>query len=157
MTKYLPFGLCSKTDVFVLFNLTEYTRSGILNCMSPLFKPIEWLANTLDELKDFPDEVQQAVGYALYRAQCGEKHPRVKPLKGFAGASVLEVVQDFDGDTYRAVYTVRFEEIVYVLHVFQKKSKSGVATAKQDIELIEARLKRARKHHEDYKQRSEEN
>jgi phage-related protein len=118
--------------------------------MSPLLKPIEWLVDTIDELKDFPDEVQQAVGYALYLVQCGEKHPRAKPLKGFAGASVLEVVQDFDGDTYRAVYTVRFEEMIYVLHVFQKKSKSGIATSKQDVALIEARLKRAKQHYEEY-------
>jgi phage-related protein len=86
----------------------------------------------------------------LYRAQCSEKHPNAKPLKGFKGASVLEVVQDFDGDTYRAVYTVKFEEVVYILHVFQKKSKRGIETPKQDIDLIEARLKRAKEHYEQY-------
>jgi phage-related protein len=87
------------------------------------------------------------VGYALYLAQCGEKHPSAKPLKGFKGAGVLEVVEDFDGDTYRAVYTVKLEAVVYVLHVFQKKSKQGIATPKQDINLIEMRLKRAQEHH----------
>jgi phage-related protein len=113
-------------------------------------KPIEWIASALDDLKDFPEEVQQSVGYALYRAQCGEKHSSAKPLKGFKGASLLEVVQDFDGDTYRAVYTIKFEEVVYVLHVFQKKSKRGIETPKQDVELIEARLKRAKEHYEQY-------
>lgn len=119
---------------------------------------IEWIASSLNDLKDFPEDVQQAVGYALYRAQCGEKHSSVKPLKGFKGTSVLEVVQDFDGDAYRAVYTVRFEEVLYVLHVFQKKSKSGIATPKQDVELVERRLKRAKEHYDRYcKQRLEEN
>jgi phage-related protein len=93
------------------------------------------------------------MGYALYRSQCGEKHPDAKPLKGFKGAGVLEVVEDFDGDTYRAVYTVKFEGVVYVIHAFQKKSKQGIATPKQDIELIEARLKRAKEH---YKKQQEE-
>lgn len=113
-------------------------------------KPVEWIASALDDLKDFPEDVQQSVGYALYRAQCGEKHPSAKPLKEFKGASVLEVVQDFDGDTYRAVYTIKFEEVVYVLHVFQKNSKHGIETSKQDIELIETRLKRAKDHYEQY-------
>lgn len=121
-------------------------------------KPVAWIASALDDLKDFPEDVQQAVGYALYRAQCGEKHPSAKPLKGFKGASVLEVVQNFDGDTYRVVYTIKFEEVVYVLHVFQKKSKRGIETAKQDIELIETQLKRAKEHYEQYyKHHSEEN
>jgi phage-related protein len=95
---------------------------------------------------------RQAVGYALYIAQCGEKHSSVKPLKGFKGASVLEVVQNFDGDTYRAVYTIKFEKVVYVLHVFQKKSKRKIETPKQDIKTIEARLKRAKEHYEQYYQ-----
>ena len=121
-------------------------------------KPIEWIASSLDDLKAFPEEVQQSIGYALYRAQCGEKHASVKPLKGFRGASVLEVVQDFDGDAYRSVYTVRFEKVVYVLHVFQKKSKHGIATPKQDIELIETRLKRAKEHYDRHcKQSLEDN
>ncbi|MCA1992767.1 MAG: type II toxin-antitoxin system RelE/ParE family toxin [Coleofasciculus sp. S288] len=115
--------------------------------MSSSLKPVEWVGSSLDDLKQFPNEVQQVVGYALYLAQCGEKHPSAKPLKGFKGAGVLEVVEDFDGDTYRAVYTVKLEEVVYVLHVFQKKSKQGIATPKQDIKLIEIRLKRAQEHH----------
>lgn len=125
--------------------------------MDESLKPIEWIGSSLDDLKDFPEEVQQVMGYALYRSQCGKKHSDAKPLKGFKGASLLEIVEDFDGDTYRAVYTVRFEGIVYVLHAFQKKSQRGIATPKQDIELIEARLKRAKEHYEQYyKQRSEE-
>ena len=87
------------------------------------------------------------IGYALYLAQCGEKHPLAKPLKGFKRAGVIEVVENFDGDTYRAVYTVKLAGVVYVLHAFQKKSKKGIATPKQDIELIEARLKRAKEYH----------
>ncbi|NMF59848.1 type II toxin-antitoxin system RelE/ParE family toxin [Pseudanabaena yagii] len=113
-------------------------------------KPVEWIGSSLDDLKDFPDEVQQVVGYALYIAQCGDKHPSAKPLKGFKGAGVVEVVEDFDGDTYRAVYTIKFADVVYVLHSFQKKSKQGIATPKQDIDLIEARLKRAKEHYAEH-------
>lgn len=105
------------------------------------------MGKSLEDLRDFPEEVQQVVGYALYLAQCGEKHPSAKPLKGFKGAGLLEVVEDFDGDTYRAVYTVKLAGVIYVLHAFQKKSKQGIATPKQDIELIEARLKRAKEHY----------
>jgi len=115
--------------------------------MIPVLKQVEWIASSLDDLRDFPEDVQQSMGYALYQAQCGSKHPDAKPLKGFKGAGVLEVIEDFDGDTYRAVYTVKFEGVVYVLHAFQKKSKQGIATPKQDIELIEARLKRAKEHY----------
>lgn len=111
-------------------------------------KTVEWVGTSLDDLKDLPDEVQKQVGYALYLAQVGDKHPDTKPLKGFSGASVLEVVEDFDGDTYRAVYTVKFQRAVYVLHVFQKKSKHGIATSKQDLDLIEKRLQRAKEHYE---------
>ena len=96
-----------------------------------------------------PGVVQDTFGYALHLAQTGEKHDASKPLKGFGGASVLEIVENHDGDTYRAVYTVRFAESVYVLHVFQKKSKAGVAAPRQDVDLIRARLKLAA---EDYAQ-----
>jgi phage-related protein len=88
--------------------------------------------------------VQRSVGSALWAAQTGGKAPYVKPLKGFAGAGVLEIVDDFDGNTYRAVYTVRFVGVVYVLHAFQKKSKRGVATPKSEIDKVERRLKRAK-------------
>lgn len=88
-----------------------------------------------------PEEVQDNFGYALHLAQVGQKHPDAKPLKGFGGAGVLEVVEDFQGDAYRAVYTVRYAEAVYVVHCFQKKSTQGIATPKPDVELIKSRLK----------------
>jgi phage-related protein len=110
-------------------------------------KPVEWVGSSLDDLRQFPEDVRQTVGYALYLAQCGEKHSLAKPLKGFKGTGVLEIVEDFDGDTYRAVYTVKLVGVVYVLHAFQKKSKQGIATPKQDINLIETRLKRAKEHY----------
>ena len=110
-------------------------------------KPLFWMGSSLDDLKDCPDEVQDFIGYALHWAQTGGKSPAAKPLQGFIGAGVLEVVDDFDGNTYRAVYTVRFAQAVYALHVFQKKSHKGIATPKQDIELVKARLKRAQEHY----------
>jgi phage-related protein len=106
-------------------------------------KPVIWIGSSLLDLKEFPLEVQSDLGYALYFAQTNLKHPKAKPLKGFKGASVLEIVEDDDGDTDRAVYTVKLAGVVYVLHVFQKKSKHGIATPKQDIALIEKRLKLA--------------
>ena len=87
-----------------------------------------------------PEEVQDTFGFALYMAQCGGKHPDAKPLKGFSGAGVLEIVEDYSSDTYRAVYTVRFADAVYVLHVFQKKSKKGITTPQEEIARIKARL-----------------
>lgn len=88
-----------------------------------------------------PEDVQDVFGYALHLVQTGQKHPDAKPLKGFGGAGVLEVVDDFQGDAYRAVYTVRFADAVYVVHCFQKKSTQGIATPKPDMELIKSRLK----------------
>ena len=88
------------------------------------------------------------MGSALLQAQKGKKHISTKPLKGFTGASILEVVEDYDGDTYRAVYTVKFQGVIFVLHVFQKKSKQGIKTPKQDLDLIEVRLKRAKEIYE---------
>ena len=106
-------------------------------------KPVVWLGNTLDELRKFPEEVRDEMGYALYLAQIGDKHPTAKPLKGFGSAGVLEIVDNYDGDTYRTVYTVKLAGVVYVLHAFQKKSKKGIATPKKDIDLIKKRLKLA--------------
>jgi phage-related protein len=100
-------------------------------------KPLRAIASALDDLK------------ALDLAQHGQKHPDAKPLKGFSGAGVLEIVDNFDGDTYRAIYTVKFEGIIYLLHAFQKKSKHGIATSKQDIDLVKRRLQKAQ---EDYLQ-----
>jgi phage-related protein len=93
-----------------------------------------------------PDEVKSAFGFALYLAQQGKKHQNAKPLKGFSGAGVLEVVEDCLGDTFRAVYTVKIAEVIYVLHCFQKKSKRGIETPKQEIDLIRDRLKMAQDH-----------
>ncbi|RWZ84312.1 MAG: addiction module toxin RelE [Hydrotalea sp. AMD] len=108
---------------------------------------LQWIGSSREDLKEFPDDVLEEIGYALYLAQCGEKSPNAKPMKGFLGAGVLEVVENFNTDTYRAIYTVRFKGTVYVLHAFQKKSKSGIATPKKDIELIHKRLKTAEEHY----------
>jgi phage-related protein len=106
-------------------------------------RDVIFVGSSLDDLRQFPEEVKDTVGYALWLAQIGRKHPDAKPLRGFGGAGVLEMVEDFDGDAYRAVYTVRFETAVYVLHVFQKKSTRGIATAERDIDLIRKRLRDA--------------
>jgi phage-related protein len=110
-------------------------------------KPLVWIASSKTDLKSFPAEVQDVMGYALHQAQEGSKHAATKPLKGFGGAGVLEVVEDHDGDTYRAVYTVKFAGVVYVLHAFQKKAKRGIATPKQEIDRARARLKQAERHY----------
>jgi phage-related protein len=112
-------------------------------------KPVHWVGNSREDLKDFPKEARREIGFALQAAQKGDKHPAAKPLRGFRGAGVLEIVEDYHGDTYRAVYTVRLAETIYVLHCFKKKSKSGIKTPKHLIDLIRARLQRAE---EDYQQ-----
>lgn len=114
-------------------------------------KPIVWIGASKQDLRKLPASVQDVFGYALYLAQIGKKHLSAKPLKGFGGASVLEVVEDFRSDTYRAMYTVKFVEAVYVLHVFQKKATHGIATPRHEIELIRERLKRAQQYHETWK------
>lgn len=111
-------------------------------------KPLYWVGLSKKDLLKMPATVVDVVGYALYLAQSGLKHQQAKPLKGFGSAGVLEVVEDYDGNTYRAVYTVRFSNGVYVLHCFQKKSRKGIETSKQDKDLVEARLKLARQHSE---------
>ncbi len=110
-------------------------------------RELYWIASSLDDLRSFPQQVRRVMGQALDDAEHGEEHPRAKALKGFGGRSVLEIVDDHDGDTYRAVYTVRFLDAIYVLHAFQKKSKKGIATPKHEIELIQARLRRAEEHY----------
>jgi phage-related protein len=102
-----------------------------------------YLGSSFDDLMDFPSDVREEVLFALEIALDGGKAPSAKPLTGFRGSSVLEVVEAFDGDAYRAVYTVRFRHAVYVLHAFKKKSKSGKATPRNDIAMIERRLKLA--------------
>lgn len=109
----------------------------------PSMKPLYWVGSSKKDLRALPEEVVDVFGYALYQTQIGKKHEQAKPLKGFGSAGVLEIVEDWQGNTYRAVYTVRFTCGVFVLHVFQKKAKSGVATPKADMDLIRARLKAA--------------
>jgi phage-related protein len=106
-------------------------------------RPRRWIGSAKKDLLAMPDEVQQNFGFALYQAQIGLLHPDAKPLKGFGSAGILEIVEDWRGDAYRAVYTVRFARVVYVLHCFQKKSKYGVETPKPEMDLIRARLKEA--------------
>jgi phage-related protein len=105
------------------------------------------MGSSRDDLRAFPPEVRRVIGQAIDDAQLGLEHPAAKALRGFGGRSVLEVIDDFDGDTFRAVYTVKFASAVYVLHAFQKKSKRGIATPQRDIELIAARLQRAAQHY----------
>jgi phage-related protein len=110
-------------------------------------KDLFWTGTSRNVIRTFPQEVRQDLGYALFVAQEGGKAGSAKPLKGFGGAGVLEIVEDHRGDTYRAVYTVKFRGAVYVLHCFQKKSKHGVKTDKKDIKTIGDRLKMAREHY----------
>lgn len=111
-------------------------------------RPLEWVASSKEDVKGFPAEAQDHIGFALYQAQAGLKHRDAKPLKGL-GSGIFEVVSRYDGDTYRAVYAVRFKRAVYVLHAFQKKAKRGIATPKSDIDLIKRRLKAAERHYEE--------
>jgi phage-related protein len=108
-------------------------------------KPLKWVGSAKRDLDAMPDDVKDVFGYALDLAQAGGKHPDAKPLAGFKSAGVLEIVEDHRGDTYRAVYTVRFAGWLYVLHCFQKKSKSGTKTPREDIELVHTRLAAARR------------
>jgi phage-related protein len=114
--------------------------------MDLAYKHVLWVGSSKKDLMAMPDEVRSAFGFALYLAQQGKKHQNAKPLKGFSGAGVLEVVEDCLGDTFRAVYTVKIAKVIYVLHCFQKKSKRGIETPKQEIDLIRDRLKMAQDH-----------
>nr|WP_294550208.1 type II toxin-antitoxin system RelE/ParE family toxin [uncultured Rhodopila sp.] len=114
----------------------------------PQPKPVRSIGSSKQDLRAFTEDVRLRIGGALWEAQIVGKAPRAKPLHGFGGAGVLEIVDDEDGDTYRAVYTVRFRYAVYVLHAFQKKSKSGIATPRHEIVLIEQCLKRAQEDHD---------
>ncbi len=109
---------------------------------------INWIGSSKKDLRGFPEEVRQDIGYALYEVQRARKPKIAKPLKGFGGAGVLEIIENFAGNTYRAVYTIKFKKVIYVLHCFQKKSKHGIKTPPKDIELIKRRMKWAE---EDYK------
>jgi phage-related protein len=109
-------------------------------------KPCIFIGSSLKDLKRFPATVQNRVGYALNQVQEGDEPIAAKALKGFGGRTILELIDDFGGGTYRAIYTVRFAGVVYVLHAFQKKSKKGIATPRQDIDLIKSRLRDAELH-----------
>ena len=117
-------------------------------------KPVLWVGSSREDLRAFPELVQKGVGFALWFAQIGDKHPHAKPLRGFGGAGVVEIIEDADGNTYRAVYTVKFADLVYVLHCFQKKSKRGATSARPDLDLIKSRLRVAEA---DFKRRREAN
>jgi phage-related protein len=112
--------------------------------------PVHFIASSGKDLKALPVPVRGTFGRLLLDAQYGETPRGAKPLKGFGGAGVLELIEDHETNTYRAVYTVRFTEAVYVLHVFQKKSKTGVATPRHEIELVKRRYELARQHHEQH-------
>jgi phage-related protein len=114
-------------------------------------KPLFWIGSSKKDLKGFPLEVRRTMGFALFQAQAGGKHVDAKPLKGFGGAGVLEVVENQEGNTFRAVYAIKFAGAVYVLHAFQKKSKKGVKTPKTDRDLICKRLKTAEEHYEKWR------
>ena len=112
-------------------------------------KPLLWVGSSKEDLLSFPEPVKDSIGAALSLAQFGGKHPAAKPWKG-EGPGVFEVVDDFMGCTYRAVYTVRFRQASYVLHAFQKKSPTGIKTAQRDVDLVAKRLKLAQQHYEDH-------
>lgn len=114
-------------------------------------KPILWVSSSKRDLMDMPSDVVTDFGYGLYQAQLGKYPDNAKTLSGFGGASVIELIQDFKGDAFRAVYTVRFSDAIVVLHAFQKKSKRGIETPKQDMELIRSRLKLAEELYKDWK------
>lgn len=112
-------------------------------------KPLVWVASSKRDFRVFPDKVKAEMGYALFVAQRGGRHRKVKTLKGYGGGSVVEIVEDHDGDTFRTIYTVRFASAVYVLHAFQKKSKKGIATPQADLHLIDQRLRGAERLNEE--------
>lgn len=105
-----------------------------------------WIASSLRDLKDFPGPVQKVMGFARLQAQCGGRHAQAKPFRT-KGGGVVEMVEDYDTDTYRVVYTACFGDELYVLHSFQKKSKTGIKTPKPGVEVIESRLKIAARLH----------
>jgi phage-related protein len=115
--------------------------------ISRSLRPLLWVASSKRDYRDFPSRVQENLGFELFLAQTGQHPPSAKPLKGL-GSGLVELVEDFDGDTYRAIYTVRFLEAVYVLHAFKKKSKRGISTPKGDIDLIKRRLRDATNDHD---------
>jgi phage-related protein len=111
--------------------------------MTDDLKPLVWVGSSRKDFSAFPEEVKSEMGYGLFQAQEGFRHRKAKPLAGFGGAGVVEIVSDYRGDAFRTVYTVRFASSVYVLHAFQKKSKTGIATPQSDVNLVRQRLREA--------------
>ena len=126
--------------------LRRYGSIAIVQDEVPL-KPLYWMGSSHAELNRLPKQVKREVGYALCLAQPGQMHAASKPLKGFDGAGVLEVVSNFAGNAFRSVYTVRYLSAVYMLRAFQKKSKRGLQTPRLNLTLIRERLKQAERHH----------
>jgi phage-related protein len=132
--------------------LTLYAQIGIIQLLNKQTrKPLKWIGSAKRDLDAMPEDVKDVFGHAIDLAQAGGKHQDAKAMSGFGSAGVLEMVEDFRSDTYRAVYTVKFAGWVYVLHCFQKKSKSGIKTPKEDMDLINARLKAAKQDFETWK------
>jgi len=138
--------------------LTFYPRFGIIKIENDMnTRQLGWIASSKKDLMEFPITVRKEMGHALFIAQLGGKHKDAKPLKGLKGATILEIVQN-DGDgTYRTMYTVQFEEVVYVLHAFQKKSKTGIKTDKQDIDLVKQRFSAAKLKYKEWLSQTEGN
>ena len=111
----------------------------------PSTQPLIWIGSSLKDFRAFSDEVKSEMGYALFLAQRGGRHRKAKTFKGTGDAGIVEIMEDYRGDTFRAVYTVRFAAVVYVLHAFQKKSKAGIATPRTDIRMIEQRLREVKR------------
>lgn len=113
-------------------------------------KPVFWMASSRRDVREFPKQIRATVGQALFDAQLGDRHPSTKVLKGFGGAHILEIVDDDSSGTYRSVYTVKFARAIYVLHVFQKKSKAGIRTPPDEIAKVRRRLVQAEKHYAEW-------
>ena len=126
---------------------TNHTQMGIFAMADEARKPIVWMGSSLKDLREFPAEVRRDIGTALYWAETGGIHSTAKRMKGEL-RDVTEIVSDHDGDTYRAMYTTRIGDTIYVLHAFQKKSKKGSATPQRDLDVIGSRLRAARRHAE---------
>ena len=137
-----PSGIYNPLDKHMFISISIY--------MDEALKPVRWIGTSLRDLRSFPRAVRINIGHALFTAQEGKTDPAAKPLKGFGGASVLEIVASHHGNAWRAVYTVRFQDAIYVLHVFQKKSTKGIATPTREIDLIKQRLAEAAR---DYRER----
>ena len=133
-------------------NLDKNTSISIFIYMEHAPKPVRWVGTSLKSLRSFPRPVKIDIGHALFSAQEGKIDPAAKPLKGFGGAGVIEIVASHHGNAWRAIYTVRFQDAIYVLHVFQKKSTKGIATPTREIKLIKQRLAEAER---DYRERQD--